>query len=258
MVDFEPRDARDFHGRDGRDGRERRPADHYVGISHPHFDRRMGHYGLYDYHDAHAAFGGLDRRPHRQQTDVYSGVGALHLRIVALRPRRERYVPDFGPCPARLRQRHHPIARPGDRYPGVSSATAGAGPGVVVGGGRRFDLVRSSDRRLSGGRLQLAPDLRCQCSCGTGGHSVCNFYPEGVARCPCGQFRLAGFSVRGLFHAPFYLRTGPMQFAFESRGVEFSGGDRMFCGCGCGTHCLYRPGAAVRKSAVESETARRT
>lgn len=36
MVDFEPRDARDFHGRDGRDGRERRPADHYVGISHPH------------------------------------------------------------------------------------------------------------------------------------------------------------------------------------------------------------------------------
>ena len=45
MVDFEPRDARDFHGRDGRDGRERRPADHYVGISHPHFDRRMGHYG---------------------------------------------------------------------------------------------------------------------------------------------------------------------------------------------------------------------
>ena len=47
MVDFEPRDARDFHGRDGRDGRERRPADHYVGISHPHFDvRRMGHYGL--------------------------------------------------------------------------------------------------------------------------------------------------------------------------------------------------------------------
>ena len=30
---------------------------------------------------------GWDRRPHRQQTDVYSGVGALHLRIVALRPR---------------------------------------------------------------------------------------------------------------------------------------------------------------------------
>ena len=58
MVDFELRDARDFHGRDGRDGRERRPADHYVGISHPHFDRRMGHYGLYDYHDAHAAFAG--------------------------------------------------------------------------------------------------------------------------------------------------------------------------------------------------------
>lgn len=100
MVDFEPRDARDFHGRDGRDGRERRPADHYVGVSHPHFDRRMGHYGLYDYHDAHAAFGGLDRRPYRQQADVYSGVGALHLRIVALRPCRERYVPDFGPCPA--------------------------------------------------------------------------------------------------------------------------------------------------------------
>ena len=159
MVDFEPRDARDFHGRDGRDGRERRPADHYVGISHPHFDRRMGHYGLYDYHDAHAAFGGLDRRPHRQQTDVYSGVGALHLRIVALRPRRERYVPDFGPCPARLRQRHHPVARPGDRHPGVSSATAGTGPGVVVGGGRRFDLVRSSDRRVSGGRFHAGAQL---------------------------------------------------------------------------------------------------
>ena len=86
-----------------------------------------------DYHDAHAAFGGLDCRPHRQQTDVYSGVGALHLRIVALRPRRERYVPDFGPCPARLRQRHHPIARPGDRYPGVSSATAGAAASISFG-----------------------------------------------------------------------------------------------------------------------------
>lgn len=208
MVDFEPRDAQDFHGRDGRDGRERRPADHYVGISHPHFDRRMGHYGLYDYHDAHAAFGGLDRRPHRQQTDVYSGVGALHLRIVALRPRRS----DMFLISARALQG---FGSGIIQSLGLAIVTreflrnSGAGPGVVVGGGRRFDLVRSSDRRLSGGRLQLAPDLRCQCSCGTGGHSVCNFYPEGVARCPCGQFRLAGFSVRGLFHAPFDLRTGP-------------------------------------------------
>lgn len=72
-----------------------------------------------------------------------------------------------------------------------------------------------------------------------------------------GSFDWPGFLCVVCF-MPFDLRTGPRQFAFESRGVEFSGGDRMFCGCGCGTHCLYRPGAAVRKSAVESETARRT
>lgn len=62
------------------------------------------------------------------------------------------------------------------------------------------------DRRLPGGRLQLAPDLRCERPGRSGGDPVGYLHTKGVARGANGEFRLARFPLRGLFHAFVGLR----------------------------------------------------
>ena len=217
MVDPGHDHARDVHGRAGRDGSQRRAAGHHVGFRHRHLDGRMGHHRLHDHHDRHAPLGGLVRRPLREQTHLYSGAGALHARVVALRQSPGRPVSDRGTRPARRRQRHHPVTGTGDRDPRIPPRAARPGARPVGNGGGRLDLVRSPAGRLSGRRIQLAQNLRRERPRGSVRHPALGLYPERMEKPGAAPVRLAGIRGHRALHAAGDLRAGAGQLADQPR-----------------------------------------
>ena len=257
MVGAGPGYARYLHGGTRRDGRQRRHSDHHVRISYRHFVGRVDRDRVYDYDDHHAAFVGVDCRPVRQQAFLYRRTGAVHARFGIVRAGRQRRFPDRGSCVAGSRQRDHPVARTGYRDPRVSAATTGIGARPVGRGRGRVHFVRAADRRLPGGRFQLALDLRRQRPDRHPGDRAVGGRSERVEKPGAGTVRLGGLRQHRVVHAAFGLRARQREFPIQPGRMGFAAGDRLFRRCGRRAGRIYRGGIAASAPASEYPAARR-